>query len=668
MRFFRIGFSVVLVLLGSPGWADSLNAVLVEAAPILPQTGDVELSETTGASSLITGEALTRPGATLAQVLGREAGTQIRQSGGLGSYSSATLRGSSSDQVMVYLDGLLLNDASGGGFNLSNIELMQAEAIEIYRGATPVQLNTASLGGAINIRSKTLSGAPYLRATLEAGSFKTQRMGLLAKGGIGPLDTLISLSVRRSDNDFPFRNDHGTSFNANDDFDDHRNNSEVDQSALLLKLGRVLTPTARQDLSLQYFIKNQNIPDWKNSRSNNAALDTRTVRLQFNHRMDIGLKSPWNTRLGFNISHGSEEYSDLQSRIGLGRQHDLWTRNIFGLNSYWEKVFDSRTFALSADLRQENYHSDDLLNIKPDSQAKRNLLTLALQESLFFQEDQWLVTAALRYQQFDDTFKIINTTITENSLHGDFTHRQANPQLGVKYQLTPQLSLSSNIGRYDRVPSFFELFGDRGLFIGNDELKPESGTNIDLGLDWHSDKAGALLSHPSARISLFYSDVNDAISRVYNARGIGKSVNIEGARIYGLEWDIRSNFYRQLQIQFKGTRQNAENRNPIPAFSGKQLPGQAQQSFSLYLDYQLKNLHFYYEFLSKTQRFYDTANLLPAADQSIHNLGVKYRTKHSELSLAFNNITDDIYEDFNGFPKPGRAIYFTFSYFGEQQP
>ncbi|HHJ19214.1 MAG TPA: TonB-dependent receptor, partial [Gammaproteobacteria bacterium] len=147
MRFFRIGFSVVLVLLGSPGWADSLNAVLVEAAPILPQTGDVELSETTGASSLITGEALTRPGATLAQVLGREAGTQIRQSGGLGSYSSATLRGSSSDQVMVYLDGLLLNDASGGGFNLSNIELMQAEAIEIYRGATPVQLNTASLGG-----------------------------------------------------------------------------------------------------------------------------------------------------------------------------------------------------------------------------------------------------------------------------------------------------------------------------------------------------------------------------------------------------------------------------------------------------------------------------------------------------------------------------------------
>lgn len=656
---------VVLLLYCAYAQPDVLEQIEVKATQQKPQTGKVILSETTGASSLISGDALTRPGSTLSQVLARQAGTQVRQSGGLGSYSSATLRGSSSDQVMIYLDGLLLNDASGGAFNLSNIELMQADAIEVYRGATPMQLNKASLGGAINIRSKPADGEPMFRATVSGGSFNTQQLGVFGNGTLGRFDTLLSANLRRSDNDFAFHNNNGTRFNPNDDFDDHRKNAEVEQSSLLLKLGNKSSTTSQQDISLQYFLKNQNIPDWKNTAYNTASLDTQTARLQLSHHKDSFRQTAWNTRLGFNLSRSVEEYFDGQSRIGLGRQHDQWTSHIVGLNNYWEYVSDQRTFSLSADYRQENYDAEDLLNVKPDSTAKRHEWTLALQQSLFFYDQRLLLTPALRYQQLEDNFKIINHSITENGLSGAFSHHNLAPQFGVKYQLYPVLSINSNVGQYQRVPSFFELFGDRGLFTGNDELTPESGINFDVGVSWHSSSDHNLLQKPSAQISIFYNDVDDAITRTYNSRGIGKSVNIEGALMYGLEWELSTRIHKNTKIQFKGTVQNTENRSPVPAFKGKQLSGQAKQSYSLYLDHKINHLKLYYEFLGKTNRYYDTANLLPAADQAIHNIGFKYRHKHSELSIELNNISDDIYEDFNGFPKPGRALFFTFNYFGE---
>ena len=56
------------------------------------------------------------------------------------------------------------------------------------------------------------------------------------------------------------------------------------------------------------------------------------------------------------------------------------------------------------------------------------------------------------------------------------------PQVGVKYVLNAQSHIKANAGRYARIPAFFELFGDRGYFLGNENLRPETGTNIDVGV------------------------------------------------------------------------------------------------------------------------------------------------------------------------------------------
>jgi len=97
---------------------------------LLLLSGDVDSTQLTSFSSVINLDKID-PGITsLGDLLGKEVGIQVLSSGGLGGYSAVSLRGASGDQVFIYLDGVLLNDASGGGVNLSQIPLNDVAAIE----------------------------------------------------------------------------------------------------------------------------------------------------------------------------------------------------------------------------------------------------------------------------------------------------------------------------------------------------------------------------------------------------------------------------------------------------------------------------------------------------------------------------------------------------------
>ena len=128
-----------------------LDAVEVTSEKV--ETGDVDKTLTPGFFSVIKREDFQGRLENLADVIEKEAGTQVLQHGGMGSYSSISLRGSSSDQVMIYLDGILLNEGSGGGVNLSNFSLGDVGSIEVFRGTTPVNFGKASIGGVVNIKT-----------------------------------------------------------------------------------------------------------------------------------------------------------------------------------------------------------------------------------------------------------------------------------------------------------------------------------------------------------------------------------------------------------------------------------------------------------------------------------------------------------------------------------
>ena len=86
-------------------------------------------------------ETLQAPGADLAQALDVATNVNVRRYGGLGSFSTLSIRGSTSEQVQVYLDGVLLNQALGGGVNLGNLPLARSRKCPDIpgRNARPVR-------------------------------------------------------------------------------------------------------------------------------------------------------------------------------------------------------------------------------------------------------------------------------------------------------------------------------------------------------------------------------------------------------------------------------------------------------------------------------------------------------------------------------------------------
>ena len=89
---------------------------------------------------------------TLSDVLRNINGIQIRQISGLGNPVSISIRGSSSKQVQMYIDGMLVNDSQFGSFDLNQIPTEQIESIEISKnqalgtGSTPI-------GGVIRVNT-----------------------------------------------------------------------------------------------------------------------------------------------------------------------------------------------------------------------------------------------------------------------------------------------------------------------------------------------------------------------------------------------------------------------------------------------------------------------------------------------------------------------------------
>src|SRR5262249_1546891 len=132
------------------------------------------------------------------------------------------------------------------------------------------------------------------------------------------------------------------------------------------------------------------------------------------------------------------------------------------------------------------------------------------------------------------------------------------PSLGVKYQLTSWLDLKGNIGRFNRVPTLFELFGDRGTTLGNPELRPESGTNADIGFVFERSELG-LLNRIYFECAYFASKVDDLIVFVQNSQNTARAVNIGSASIRGQEVSWSATALQHIRLFGNYTHQHTED-------------------------------------------------------------------------------------------------------------
>lgn len=135
------------------------------------------VSETGSSVSVITAEEIIeRQYVFAADALRDAAGVAIARNGAAGGAASARIRGASSGQTLVVIDGVVANDPSApqGGFNFANLDASTIERIEILRGPQSLLYGADAIGGVIVVSTRRGGAEGFL----EGGSFGTARAGL----------------------------------------------------------------------------------------------------------------------------------------------------------------------------------------------------------------------------------------------------------------------------------------------------------------------------------------------------------------------------------------------------------------------------------------------------------------------------------------------------------
>ncbi len=619
--------------------------------------GEVSLYSTPVHYQVVGREALAASPASITEVLRRATGAQVQSSGGLGSFSSVSLRGAASEQVLVFLDGVPLNDAAGGGVDLSAFDPAELERVEIYRGATPLELGGASLGGAVNLVTRKAPGARSGQVLLGAGSFAT-RQAAASWNAAGERDqVLLGANWLASDNDFEIRNDNATAFNPDDDFDEARNNADFEQRNGLFKWRRQLSADTALALSVQGFAKDQGLPDISNSEVNDARLQTDIVRAQ--GRLDALRLGGTRTGASANLFalRKVERFDDRDSRIGLSAQHTRGTTERFGTDGFVNHILGAVTVRGVLEAYRETFAFEDRLGALADSESRRDALTSGAEYSHYLLDNRLILSGVLRAQWVRDSIEVDRDGSGAAPRAERSDHYSLSPQLGAKYLLDARSHVKANLGRYTRVPAFYELFGDRGLFIGNPDLEPETGVNFDLGVEYVWYAPGRWFHGAVAGAEFFRNRADDLIARVFDARGVGRSENVSDATLEGATLSALLLPAPSWEVAVNATWLETEIASDLGAFDGNRLPGRYARTLNLDLVYVSGGWRLTARRRVLERKFYDTANLLPAADQRVTDLLARFRRGAWRVDVALTNVTDERYEDFNGFPNPGRALF-----------
>jgi len=263
---------------------------------------------------------------SLSEVLGEAAGVHVDRYGGLGAFSTVSMRGSTPGQVSVYLDGAPLMSAGQSVVNLSDLPAGAIDHVEVYRGLSPLAFGPATPGGAINL--VTAPAAATREARVTYGSFDTWEARASAGGTRGTLAAQIDGGLQSSRGDFVFLDDHGTPYNLADDREHPRENNRFDAASLFGTLRWRARPNLDVALREDFFHKAQGLPGIGTSTSQNARLASlrSMTQLEIARRAAAGpapdgaarlLAAP-DARFAVSLERQQNRFRDDGGPLGLG--------------------------------------------------------------------------------------------------------------------------------------------------------------------------------------------------------------------------------------------------------------------------------------------------------------------------------------------------------------
>ncbi|MBN1308912.1 MAG: TonB-dependent receptor, partial [Chitinispirillaceae bacterium] len=462
-------------------------------------------------------------------VLNTLCGVTIRRTGGLGAYTDMSIRGSGTNQVQVYLDGLPLNSASGGAVDLSKIPLGQLQEITLYTSAAPIELSGQNAGGVVEL-STSPEAAPQraVTGTIEAGSYGYIKSGALLVDGTERSRHRLSVDFAHSDNDFSY-----VHFEGGDSTIKYADNHAFTSiNALYAHVAGFDSSrhTLKSQVSLGHTrngLFNYETPDSNDgfSRDRTAAITEEYTGLPTSR---LSLRANLSARYKENLFQRERPYyvGNARKRETLFPYAGGWTTACYALT----KDLSVRALAGGS---YEGYDEQDLWDPAADDArpAARRLtgrggvemnygaargLSALCRGTILYEIDS---TNGVSFYRGQGVVSPAGSRGCRPSVQGEVRFNFDVP-LGV--------SLSGSYGK--RSPSLNEKFSRSDTYFGNEDLIAETRMETELGVSWK----GSLLS---TSIVGYCNVTHDKIKWISRSQNIFVPENIESVLGRGVEWD-----------------------------------------------------------------------------------------------------------------------------------
>lgn len=595
-------------------------------APVVISGARVEqkLDEALAPVTVLTRADIERLQATeLVELLGRQAGLQFVRSGGPGSQTSVFARGAGSAQLLVLVDGMRLNTATGGFAVLGGISVDTIDRIEIVRGNLSSLYGSEAVGGVIQIFTRGATQGNEVVVSAEAGSGSTAGGSLSASRGFGATRLSATAAARRSE---PFSAIDASQIvpgpfapGANPDLDGNRQRSGALRIQHRLGEATSIGLSAWAQRNRTDFDSTADGPAAKQSeeartdawrlQARHALTEVWTLRLQAgetNERSTNRSSEPFSFNNGSFGARNREAQAEVDARLSdtvtaqIGAEYMDQRGGSTGYDPTFSNVYtrfnrnaSSLRFGVTGRTRGEGRHQVQI-NVRHDSYSDVG------------SADTWL--------------------------------------LAYGYALTPRLRATLQASTAFRAPAFNDLYYP---FYGNPALKPERARSEEAGLRYANAEQGA-----RAALSVYRSRTRDLVQ--YNAATF-QAENIARARVEGIELSAA---LRRGPWQLEG---NANWLKTEDESTGERLVRRAPRTFNLGLFHDAGNV-----------RVGGEASWVAARDDfDINTFSRKALTAYTllravaqwrvtpalSLTLRAENLLDEKYALVDGYNTWGRALF-----------
>jgi vitamin B12 transporter len=421
---------------------------------------------------------------TLVDLLRAVPGLDVVQSGGPGGVTSLFLRGTSSTQTLVLVDGVPLNSPYFGGTDLSALSTANVERVEIVRGPFSALYGSEAIGGVVEIFTKR-SADPGVsgHASFALGNAGGKEGSL--EGGFSEGALSATIGFRRTLSSGEKFNEFFSGTTLSGALTAALGDGASLGVSVRRETGRTGVPTDGATPTPQRWTKN----------------DTATVEVPLSLPLSRNLSLEASVR----YARDTPQFGDPDSFFSSSSTDARRAGGRVTASLAW----GPNRLAAGVDYERTQVTTESNLGVALDGATSRTFAVFA-EDRIALWGERLVATAGVRW---DDA-----------SAYGS----AVSPRVTVAWRALPGLKVRAAAGSAFRAPSLGELYYP---YSGNPDLRPEKSAGWEIGLE--QTLAGGVVGEVTA----FWNDIRDLIQ--YDAQAFSNT-NVGRARTRGVEVAART--------------------------------------------------------------------------------------------------------------------------------